>query len=121
MKHEPPQVRQSLTMENHVDGLKFWVTLAFYDDQPLQPCDCFWGIAKEGSTLGGLCRQIALAVAIGFQHGVPWDDVKKHLSKTSQDSLGLTKVFSETIDVILAERARQLNYTQQEPKDVGSN
>lgn len=118
MKHEPPPVRQSLTMESVVGDMKFWVTLAFYDHDPLAPCDCFWNIAKEGSTIGGVAQAIALTAAMSFQHGVPWPEIKKHLSHPN--TMGLTEAFVSVVDQILAERAKQLGYTQ-EPHNASAD
>jgi hypothetical protein len=50
--------------------------LGFYPDTPDSTPrlgEVFIKIAKEGSTLSGMCDALATTISVALQHGVPWD------------------------------------------------
>lgn len=126
-KHKMPLLRQSLTYKNAVGNLEFYVTVGFYDDEPLVPGEIFVNVAKEGSTLGGLCSQIALALSMSLQYRVPWEDLAKHLRGARFEPSGLsadgevqypsiTHAIADTVDRILkARRGEFYSGTLNEP------
>ena len=111
-----PMCRESLTHKNSIGEMEFYVTVGFYDHDPLRPGEVFVNVAKEGSTLGGICQAIALAISIGLHYGVPWEDYRKHMLGHRFDPSGaglieglmygsITHAIADTVDRILVERA----------------
>ncbi len=122
MRQRLPLCRESLTQKNSVGDLDFYVTVGFYEDHPLIPGEVFIHIAKEGSTLGGICTSLATAMSIGFQHGVPWKDLKRHMLYQRFEPSGLSAdgtttypslphAIAHTIQMILDRRAVILQLT----------
>lgn len=117
-RKEPPTTRESITKKERVGSLKFYVTVGFYDDDPLVPCEIFVNVAKEGSTLGGLCTQIAVTMSLALQHNTPWEVLSVHLRHSNfapcGPSLDGTRHYSSIasaivhcVDDILAVRAAE--------------
>lgn len=117
-RHRLPVSRQSITRKNAVGSLEFYVTVSFYDDEPLQPGEIFVNIAKEGSTLAGLVTSIALVISLALQHRSPWTEISKHLRGASFEPSGLgvdgetrynslSEAIAVTVDMVLEERERR--------------
>lgn len=115
-----PTLRQSLTLKNAVGQLEFYVTVSFYDDEPLAPGELFVHVAKEGSTLGGLCSSLALVLSLALQHQAPWPELSRHFRGAcfdpSGNSLDGTKVYRsiaeaivDTVDMIIEQRRREFD------------
>lgn len=120
-RHRLPVSRQSITRKNAVGSLEFYVTVSFYDDEPLQPGEIFVNIAKEGSTLAGLVTSIALVISLALQHRSPWREISKHLRGASFEPSGLgvdrktrynslSEAIAVTVDMVLEERERSQEF-----------
>lgn len=64
-----PDTRDSITHKFNIDGYKGYIIVGMYDDG--RPGELFIEIAKEGSTVGGLCDAIGILTSIALQSGVP--------------------------------------------------
>ena len=119
-----PLCRESLTQKNSVGELDFYVTVGFYDTEPLRPGEVFIHIAKEGSTLGGIVDSLASAMSLGFQYGVPWADLRRRMLYQKFEPSGLSAdksnyypslphAIAHTIEMLIERRARNLGYSQE--------
>jgi len=122
-----PDIHESITAKNNIGNLKFYVTVGFYPHTAI-PGEVFIHIAKNGSTLGGVCSTIALALSIGLQHGAPWEDLSAHMRHMSFEPSGtnamgehypsLAHAIAVTVDRILEARARDCDRRSlNEPSD----
>ncbi len=71
-KHEReklPDTRASVVHKFNVNGHKGYIIAGMYEDG--RPGELFIEIAKEGSTVGGLCDAIGILTSIALQSGVP--------------------------------------------------
>ena len=66
-----PDTRKSVTHKFNVNGHKGYVIVGLYGDGT--PGELFIEIAKEGSTVGGLCDAIGILTSLALQSGVPLD------------------------------------------------
>ncbi len=118
-KDKLPLSRKSITRKNAVGSLEFYITVGFYEHEPSRPGEVFINVAKEGSTLGGMCAQIALSLSIAFQYGIPWEDLSRHMRDTRFEPSGpsadgavyypsLSHAIAHTIDLILSDRDREV-------------
>lgn len=104
-----PDTRSGITVKNQVGGMKFYVTVNFYDDCPLTPGEVFIIIAKEGSTLGGLCEALAVTISLALQFGVPWEALSRKYRYSKFDPYddkytSLISAVADTVDNIVATR-----------------
>ncbi len=51
------------------DPIKVYLTMNWYPDG--SPCEVFFKVDKQGSTVSGLLDQIAIDISVGLQHGAP--------------------------------------------------
>ena len=63
--------RKSVTHKFNVSGYKGYIIIGMYEDG--RPGELFIEIAKEGSTVGGLCDAIGILTSLALQSGVPLD------------------------------------------------
>lgn len=118
-----PQTRSSMTSKNKVGEHEFYVTVGFYDDTIAQkhlPGEVFIKIAKEGSTLAGMCDALALTISLALQHGVPWESLAIKYAHTRFEPSGeglnggitytsLAAAIAATVNNILSARERLWN------------
>jgi ribonucleoside-diphosphate reductase alpha chain len=84
-----PDVRQSITHKFNVGGHKGYLTVGMFEDG--RPGELFIEIAKEGSTVGGLCDSIGILTSIALQTGVKLEDlVRKFRGSNFEPSGGTT-------------------------------
>lgn len=64
-----PRVRQSRTYSFRIEGTEGYAHVGVYEDG--RPGELFVKIAKQGSTLAGICDAWAVGVSIALQNGAP--------------------------------------------------
>ena len=64
-----PDTRKSVTHKFNINGHKGYIIVGMYEDG--RPGELFIEIAKEGSTIGGLCDAIGILTSLSLQSGVP--------------------------------------------------
>lgn len=106
-----PDIRESLTARGQVATTKFYVTVGFYPDDPTAPGEVFIHIAKNGSTLGGLCASLALTLSLGLQHGATWEDLSAHLRYTKFEPADHT--FSSLVHAIAVTVDRLIEFQRE--------
>ena len=112
-----PDTRTGTTRKAACGGHEFYVTVSFYEDgiRAHQPGEVFIKIAKEGSTLGGLCDALAVTISLALQYGVPWPSLCKQYLHTRFEPNGssldgkeefpsIVHAIARTVDDILAHR-----------------
>ncbi len=80
VRQRPPRRRTGQTFTFELTGCQGFVTANEFDDGRLG--EVFITVAKQGSTLAGLCDALAVAVSLGLQHGVPLALFVRHLAHT---------------------------------------
>jgi len=81
--------RQSITHKFNVNGHKGYMTVGLFDDG--QPGELFIEIAKEGSTVGGLCDSVGILTSMALQYGVPLESlIRKFRGSTFEPAGGTT-------------------------------
>lgn len=63
-----PNDRKSVIHKFNIASHKGYICVGLYDDG--SPGEIFITCNKEGSTIGGLLKQIAILISIALQHGV---------------------------------------------------
>lgn len=63
-----PATRESVTHKFTVGGYEGYLTVGLYPDG--RPGEIFLKIAKEGSTVSGLCQAFCRAFSLAMQHGL---------------------------------------------------
>ena len=77
-----PNTRRSVTRKEQC-GLEYYVTVSFFEDG--SPGEVFIKIAKNGSTLAGMCKAVAVTISIALQYGVPWEVLRRKYTGTKFD------------------------------------
>ena len=81
-----PKKRRAWRQELVVGGHKVFVTPGEYEDG--SPGEVFVDMSQEGSTLRGLAAAWSIAVSVGVQYGVPWEEYFRHFINMSFDPAG---------------------------------
>ena len=63
-----PNTRKSITHKFNINGYEGYIIVGLYEDG--KPGELFVEIAKEGSTIGGLCDGIGILTSMCLQYGV---------------------------------------------------
>jgi hypothetical protein len=87
-RQRPPRRRTGRTFTFELADLQGFFTANQFDDG--QVGELFISVAKQGSTLAGLCDALAIAVSVGLQHGVPLGLFVRHLAHTRFAPAGRT-------------------------------
>ena len=69
-----PDLRPGFAHKFSLGGHEGYLHVGLYPDTG-EPGEIFIRIAKEGSTLSGLCESFAIAVSVALQYGVPLEDL----------------------------------------------
>ena len=74
-----------------------------------QPGEVFIKLAKEGSTLGGMCDMLGITMSLMLQYGIPWSRIAIKMRNTNFDPVdGNGKSIAHSIvtavDKILSDR-----------------
>ena len=100
-----PPVRRGLTWAVVLDGHKIYITSGEYEDGTLG--EIFLNIAREGSTLGGLCGVWAKTVSQGLQYGVPLEEFVESFTHTRFEPMGMVgkhpsiKLATSIVDLVM--------------------
>lgn len=112
-----PETRASITCKvEHTPNLDIYVIVGFfaastkeeYKDVE-QPGEVFIKLAKEGSTLGGLCDVIGVMMSLMLQYDIPWDRIAKkvrdtNFEPTNQMGKSIAHTIVTAVDKILSDR-----------------
>jgi len=95
-----PDTRESVTHKFNVAGHTGYFTVGMYEDG--RPGELFIEIAKEGSTVGGLCDAIGILTSVALQSGVPIETlVRKFQGTVFEPSGGTTNAEQPTATSIM--------------------
>lgn len=88
-----PDERKSITHKVEISSAEFgnvscYITVGLYDDG--EPGELFIRMEKEGSTIGTLMDQWAVAVSIALQSGVPLETITSKFSYCNFEPSGMT-------------------------------
>ena len=84
-----PDTRKSITHKFVINTHKGFMTVGMYEDG--RPGELFIEIAKEGSTVGGLCDAIGILTSIALQSGVPIQTLVNKFRGTTFEPSGRTQ------------------------------
>lgn len=113
--------RSGLTTKNSVGGTEFYITVNFYAANPSRPGEVFITVAKEGSTLGGMCDALGVTISLALQYGVPWKALARKYYHSRFEPSGQSAQFpgqtyssliaaiAATIDHIIEVRRSRIN------------
>jgi len=87
-RERPPRRRHGSTFTFELADCQGFFTVNEFDDGRVG--EVFITVAKQGSTLAGLCDALAVAVSLGLQHGVPLGPIVRHLAHTRFAPAGRT-------------------------------
>jgi len=83
-----PNDRPALTHKGNIAGHEFYVTVGLYDDG--KPGEMFLTMAKQGSTVSGLCDTIGVLTSLLLQYGVPLSVLSTKLRDSRFEPSGFT-------------------------------
>ena len=84
-----PDTRKSITHKFVINTHKGFMTVGMYEDG--RPGELFIEIAKEGSTVGGLCDAIGILTSIALQSGMPIQTLVNKFQGTTFEPSGRTQ------------------------------
>ena len=84
----PARTRSGRTYEFALGGLDGRLTVTELPDG--RPVELFLTVAKQGSTLAGLCETLSLTTSLALQHHVPVAAVVRRLVNMRYEPSGLT-------------------------------
>ena len=67
-----PQTRRSVTHKFAINGHEGYLTVGLFEDG--RPGEIFIKMAKEGSTMSGMCQAFCRAFSLALQYGLTLDD-----------------------------------------------
>lgn len=83
-----PATRESITHKFTVGGHEGYLTVGLYPDG--RPGEIFLKIAKEGSTVSGLCQAFCRAFSIAMQLGLTVDEAVMRFKGMNFEPMGMT-------------------------------
>ena len=104
-----PNRRRGFTQKARIGGHKIYLHTGEYKDGSLG--EIFLDMNKEGATLGGIMNCFAIAVSLGFQHGVPLGKYIEAFTFTKFEPAGMVqgseyiKMSTSPLDYIFRELA----------------
>jgi hypothetical protein len=127
-----------MTTKFEVSGWKGYLIMSFYDND--QPGEIFVNIAKEGTSISGLCDGVAVMASMMLQHGFPWKTIADKWSHMrfephDDESTSLLDCLARTGTALISERGGQIEkdcwhdsdninsedcYSKDAEKDIGS-
>lgn len=87
VRQRPSRRRAGMTYELELGGGGHFTVTELADGSP---GELFIILAKQGSTLAGLCDALAISVSLGLQHGVPLADYTRRLTGMRFEPAGST-------------------------------
>lgn len=116
-----PDERLAITHRFEIDGTKGYLTVGMYEDGTLG--EVFLVIAKGGSTTSGMVDNLASAISIMLQFGVPLKMLVKKFSHVRYEPSGRTKFrcIPETSSIVdyLVRFLGLMFLTPEEMKEIG--
>ncbi len=83
-----PSTRNSITHKFSVGGHEGYLTVGLHPDG--RPGEVFLKIAKEGSTISGLCQAFCRAFSIALQYGLTLEDATARFKGMRFEPMGPT-------------------------------
>ena len=83
-----PPTRRSITHKFSINGMEGYLTVGLRDDGT--PAELFLKIAKEGSTVSGLCQAFCRAFSIALQCGLTTDEAVSRFTGMRFEPMGPT-------------------------------
>ncbi len=83
-----PATRSSVTHKFAINGHEGYLTIGFHPDGT--PGELFIKIAKEGSTISGLCQAFCRAFSLAIQFGLSIDEAIERFKDMRFDPMGPT-------------------------------
>lgn len=109
--------RQSITHKFSIENFEGYLTIGLYDDG--RPGEIFIKIAKEGSTLSGMCQGYCRAFSLALQFGLSVEDAVSRFKNMRFEPMGMTKNpdIPETSSIIdYVARYLELNFRGHSPR-----
>ena len=75
-----PETRPSVTTKFKVENWEGYLIVSFYDND--QPGELFIHVAKEGTSISGLCDAVAALTSMMLQGGFAWKDIREKFAFT---------------------------------------
>ncbi|CAN5672790.1 hypothetical protein BH11PLA1_BH11PLA1_19130 [soil metagenome] len=99
-RHVLPATRSSLTHKFEIDGFEGYLTVGLHEDG--RPGEIFIKIAKEGSTLSGMCQAFCRAFSLALQYGLSVDEAVARFRGMRFEPMGRTSnpQIPETLSII---------------------
>jgi ribonucleoside-diphosphate reductase alpha chain len=83
-----PATRNSITHKFCIDRYEGYLTIGLYEDG--RPGEIFIKMAKEGSTISGLCQAFCRAFSLAIQHGLSIKEAVARFKDMRFEPLGAT-------------------------------
>lgn len=83
-----PATRRSVTHKFSIEGFEGYLTIGLHEDG--RPGEIFLKIAKEGSTISGLCQSFCRAFSLALQYGLSVDEAVARFKGMRFDPQGAT-------------------------------
>lgn len=83
-----PPTRRSLTHKFSIGNHEGYLTIGLHDDG--SPGEVFLKMAKEGSTISGMCQAYCRALSIALQYGLPLQDAVARFKGMRFEPMGPT-------------------------------
>lgn len=83
-----PHTRHSVTHKFSISGFEGYLTVGLHEDG--RPGELFLKIAKEGSTISGLCQSFCRAFSLALQYGLTVEDAVARFKGMRFDPQGET-------------------------------
>jgi ribonucleoside-diphosphate reductase alpha chain len=83
-----PSTRESITHKFSINRHEGYLTIGLYSDG--QPGEIFIKMAKEGSTISGMCQAFCRAFSLAIQHGLSIEDAVSRFRGMRFEPMGPT-------------------------------
>lgn len=83
-----PSTRESLTHKFSIERHEGYLTIGLYADG--KPGEIFIKMAKEGSTISGMCQAFCRAFSLALQFGLTVDEAVRRFKGMRFEPLGMT-------------------------------
>jgi ribonucleoside-diphosphate reductase alpha chain len=83
-----PVTRESVTHKFSIRGHEGYLTVGLYADG--RPGEIFIKMAKEGSTISGMCQAFCRAFSLAIQHGLSLEDAVRRFKGMRFEPMGPT-------------------------------
>lgn len=83
-----PSTRESITHKFSIDRHEGYLTVGLYDNG--RAGEIFIKMAKEGSTLSGMCQAFCRAFSLAIQHGLTVDEACRRFEGMRFEPMGAT-------------------------------